>query len=242
MDFIIRVAETNILIHSVYAGVYNACIDYLVSDNSQPDIEIKMDDILIRNEFERMRKLGEQVSTLRGVENLLIHQKIVESLIDRDVLLIHGAVIAVGSVSYMFTGPSGTGKTTHIRKWLENLKGSYVVNGDKPLLVIRQNGVLACGTPWCGKEHYGTNTIVPLQSIIYMERGNENFIKAVPFSFIFPRLLEQIYWPADSKRTKKVLALLMELSKNVSFYNFTFDNFKEDAFDVAFDALIETQR
>ena len=48
----------------------------------------------------------------------------------------HGAVIRYKGKAYLFTAPSGTGKTTHIRQWLKKAEGTFVVNGDKPLIKV----------------------------------------------------------------------------------------------------------
>lgn len=34
----------------------------------------------------------------------------------------------------------GVGKTTHTKLWLDNIPGSFVVNGDKPLIRARSGG------------------------------------------------------------------------------------------------------
>ena len=239
MNFTIRVANINILIQSVYSGIYKECRDYLIDDNIEPDIEIRVDDDSIRKEFEQIQLSGEPINDLQEAEILLVHRRIAESLLEFDILLMHGAVIAVNNNSYMFTGRSGTGKTTHIKKWLENIEGSFVVNGDKPFLIVNSAGVFACGTPWCGKERYGTNTIIPLRSIVFMERSTNNYIEKVSIKSIFPMLLEQTYQPSDVEKMKRKLRLLLKIKEHVSFYKFYFNNFKDDAFHTSFDLLTQ---
>lgn len=237
MDFIIRVANTNILVHSVNKGIYNVCRHYLVSEDEEPEIEIHTDDNLIEYEYEQARKSGVPVHSVKSAERLLVQRLITEALLTRDTLLIHGAVIAFDNIAHMFTGRSGTGKTTHIQKWLEHAAGVYVVNGDKPFVIINKEGVFACGTPWCGKEDMGNNVIVPLRSIVFMERSSENYIEDVQFKSILPKLLEQTYRPSDANKTKKTLELLMKMKDFVTFYRFRFNNFKEDAFRTSYDVL-----
>lgn len=225
------------MIHSEYSYVYSVCKGYLVNENVKPDIEIFSDKESIKRESERLKQSNQHIFSSSVVESLLIHRIIVESLLDHNILLMHGAVIAVDNDSYLFTGKSGTGKTTHIKKWIENAEGSFVVNGDKPCIIINCNGAFACGTPWCGKENYGTNAIIPLRSIIFMERSTSNRIEKVDFKSIFSTLLEQTYRPTDAAKMKKTLELLMKLKECVTFYQFHFDNYKEDAFHTSFDIL-----
>lgn len=235
MDFTICLAKKNILIHSVNSRIYKTCSDYLVEE--KPDIEICVDETMLLKEVQRIKEQdGEDVS-LRDAEDLLVHRLIAESLLDYDIILMHGAVVADGHRSYLFTAKSGTGKTTHIQKWLDNVEGSFVVNGDKPLIILNDDGAFACGTPWCGKEHLGTNTIVPLYSIILMERSTDNHIEEVSFGSVFHLILQQTYQSTDANKMRKILRMLMKLKEKVRIYRFYFDNYKDDCFQVVYDAL-----
>lgn len=172
------------------------------------------------------------------IETTAVYRKIVEAVLPYDILLMHGAVVARGKESFMFTGPSGTGKTTHIKKWLEYGEDTYVVNGDKPLLKILENEVVACGTPWCGKEQMSTNTMVPLKAIILMERCEYNHIERITFDKAYTFLIKQIYLPNDKKSVIMTLDLFNKLEGRVEFYLFRFNNFKEECFDIAYKTLV----
>ena len=129
----------------------------------------------------------------------------------------HGAVIAVGQKAWLFTAPSGTGKTTHIRLWLENIPGSYVVNGDKPLIRMGEE-VTVFGTPWAGKEGMQRNTGVPLCGIVLLERGALNRIEALDFAHALPTLIQQIYRPKEREPLEKTLELIGELDRRIPLY------------------------
>ncbi|MBQ6289869.1 MAG: hypothetical protein IJK71_11575 [Clostridia bacterium] len=237
MDFSIRLAKKNILIHSYSARIYKICEDYLVEENGKPDIEISIDEDMLLKEVKRIKEHDGEDVRLRDAEDLLIHRLIAEALLEYDTILMHGAVVSDGHRAYLFTAKSGTGKTTHIQKWLDNVEGSFVVNGDKPLIILNEDGAFACGTPWCGKEHLGTNIVTPLHSIVLMERSVENHIEETSFSSVFHLVLQQTHQPADADKMRKTLALLMKLKESVHFYRFFFDNYKDDCFKVAYDAL-----
>ena len=158
-------------------------------------------------------------------------------MLDYNTFLMHGAAVADGEGAYLFTAPSGTGKTTHIKKWLENLPGAYVVNGDKPLVEITAEGAIVHGTPWCGKEKLGCNGKAPLRAVVLQQRGEENRMEEITFGAALPTLLRQSYRPDDPEKMKKTLSLLAELGKRVRFFRFTCNNLKPDAFQVAYDAL-----
>lgn len=175
-----------------------------------------------------------------GVKMYRILNKVTDNLIKYNVLLMHGAVVALGDKCYMFSGPSGTGKSTHIINWLNHLPGAYVVNGDKPFISFPDDGSqpLAWGSPWAGKENLYTNTMVPLIAIICMERSDENRMEEISFVDAFPFLLQQTYRPEDEEKMRYTLSLLQKLNSKVRFYKFHCNNFKDDCFNVAYHTLV----
>lgn len=65
----------------------------------------------------------------------------------------HGAVVAWKDQGYLFTAPSGTGKSTHLALWKKYLGDqAEVINGDKPFLKVMEDEVWVYGTPWAGKR------------------------------------------------------------------------------------------
>ena len=237
MIFSIRIADISIQIQSKYDGVYYTCKEYLADDHQRPDIQIGIDDNMLMDELRRIQQYNIGFHSLKATESLLVHRLIAESLPDYNAFLLHGATVAVDNKAYLFTAKSGTGKTTHIYKWLENVDNSYVVNGDKTVLVLRNNIVYACGTPWCGKENLGTNVMVPLKKIVIMERSDQNHVEPMTFRDIFPSLLEQTFQPTDPLIMKKTLNLMSQVGKIVSFHKYYFNNFRDDAFQVSFSAI-----
>ena len=233
-NFIMSVAGHSFYIHALYGDAYKLCKDYLTTDPAEIEINISLRDV----EYENLKEENKRFYSRNGyLETLAIYRKISEAILDFDTFLMHGAVVAHDGKAYMFTAPSGTGKTTHIRKWLDNLDDVYVVNGDKPLVKIVEKGAIACGTPWCGKEGLGKNCLVPLKAIVLMERGENNKIKEISFNDAFNSLLRQVYMPENSEKMRKTLTLIAQLKEKVKFYKFTFNNMKEDTFIVAYKAL-----
>ena len=174
-----------------------------------------------------------------SLESFILLRLASDILIDDDTLLFHGATIALGNSCYLFSAPSQTGKTTHIRLWLKDCPEAFVVNGDKTFIHFQDPAAppLACGSPWAGKEHLYTNTMVPLKSIILMERAEDNHIEQISFAEAFPALLQQVYRPDDPEKMRKTLRLMQQLNHAVTFWRFQCNNFKDDCFQVAYSAL-----
>ena len=163
---------------------------------SQEDIRKE----LIQNYGEQIKKLDQLEDV--ALENLnaetnVIYRMIAEKMLEYSIILMHGAAVSIDNKCYIFTAPSGTGKTTHINNWLKVFPEAFVVNGDKPLIDVEKR--LVYGTPWCGKEGIGTNTVVQLAGIIHLERGKTNSITPISFKEMLPCLLQQVHIPATSK-------------------------------------------
>ena len=133
----------------------------------------------------------------------------------------------------LFTAQSGVGKTTHLRLWLDQIPGAFVVNGDKPLLRFQDGNWQACGTPWAGKEGMQTNVIMPLSAICFLERGKQNEIERVPFMEYYPLLFQQIYRSPEPESMIKTMELLKKIGGTVPLFRLRC-NMEPEAARVAF--------
>lgn len=108
-----------------------------------------------------------------------MHSLLSTKLIDYGAFLMHGVAVAYDNRAYIFSAKSGTEKSTHALQWIKHLPEALIINGDKPIIATNTDGrpTMACGSPWGGKENYYTNTMVPLKSIVMMERAEENQIE-----------------------------------------------------------------
>ena len=235
----IKVADTTIEINTLFHKAYKMLVEYV--DYGEPDLFIQctyedLDREKEAYEAEFHRKAPGDIQ----LEVFALLHKISDELVDRSIFLMHGAAIALDNKAYIFTANSGTGKTTHIQKWILNDPDVFVINGDKPFIKVSGDNspLLACGSPWAGKENMQTNTMVPIKAIIRMERSEDNHIERISFVEAFPALLQQIYWPTDRGRMRKPLHLLKELEKGVSFWSFHFNNYKDDCFEIAYKTLV----
>lgn len=153
------------------------------------------------------------------VENNAIHRLLAERFAERGVLLVHGSCLSMDGEAYLFMAPSGTGKSTHARLWREAFGDRVVmINDDKPMLRVSSDGVIAYGTPWCGKHRLGGNCSAPLKAIIRLERGEENRIEPMSSSEAFLLLLQQAYSSSDPALSRRILSLESELIDRVDFY------------------------
>ncbi len=96
-------------------------------------------------------------------------------------LEIHASVTVCDGKAYLFLGKSGTGKSTHSRMWLENIKGSHLMNDDNPVLRVWPDGrVIAYGSPWSGKTPCYRNEQADVGAIVRIVQAPENRLEAIP--------------------------------------------------------------
>ena len=153
------------------------------------------------------------------LETLAVYRKIAEKMLDYDTILFHGSAVAVEGVGYLFTAKSGTGKSTHTRLWREILgERAVMINDDKPLIKVSENGITIYGTPWDGKHRLSTNMSVPLRAICILERAEENCIVPITKKDAYNMLIQQVYKPTEPQMLIKTLQLIDRLSENVKLY------------------------
>jgi hypothetical protein len=221
MEFTIHIADVNIAVNSIYDDVYKLCRGYITDSSPDIYIAVSAEDIANEKEMNKREAETEGIPVIEYpecyLETLAVYRKIATQMLGFDTFLMHGAVVAVQNKAWLFTAPSGTGKTTHIRLWLDHIEGSYVVNGDKPLIHVG-NEVIVYGTPWAGKEGMQKNIGVKLAGIVFLERSTSNHIERKNFSKGFSTLVQQSYRPNSKKDLEKTLMLLDNLGKKVPLY------------------------
>lgn len=95
----------------------------------------------------------------------------------KDTLLVHASVIRNDGWGYLFTAPSGTGKSTHTHLWYKHIPGSDLMNDDNPVVRIVDDEVRIYGSPWSGKTPCYRNIWAPVGAFVRLERGEVNTIE-----------------------------------------------------------------
>lgn len=104
-------------------------------------------------------------------------------------LLIHASVVRHAGRAYAFTAVSGTGKSTQVSNWLNNIEGCDLVNDDNPIVRVNGGEVMLYGSPWSGKTACYRNIRVPLGAILKIERDTTNYVTPLPTLEAFAVLL-----------------------------------------------------
>lgn len=214
MTGIYKIAGKNIAVTSLYDNVHTLCVNYKTDGEPDFSVTVKQDDI----DFERGRSDG-KTRPDGYLETLAVYRKIAEKMPEYDTFLCHGSALSADGEGYLFTAPSGTGKSTHARLWRQLLGGRVVmINDDKPLIRIEKDGAFVCGTPWDGKHRLSADITVPLKAICFIYQAKENVIEQITPSDAYPALLRQIYRPRDALMLMKTLNLIDRLTASARLF------------------------
>lgn len=238
MAFTVKLADIRFHIEHISPELETFCKDYLAEDG-KPDFQIQLteDDIA----QEQLHATDQEFSPAY-LETLALLRKIADILPHHRRFLMHGASISYENDAFLFTAPSGTGKSTHIRLWKKYLGDKVkIVNGDKPFLSLDSDSdgtlhPLIYGTPWAGKERWQRNCKESLKGICFVQRGVQNTIRKIEPEECVMLLFKQVYMPAETTAVERTLELLDVLVKNVPFYLLTCD-MTEDAVRCSFETL-----
>ena len=226
--FKIEIAGIKIEVECKYHIVLNFCHKYLASFE-KPDFVVRASsEDLIAGRLPDAEKMNHFTGVAfrfadEYIESSVICQKITEEMISFNTLLMHGSVVAKDGYAYMFTAPSGVGKTTRTKIFRNLYPDSIIVNGDKPFIKVTSTEVVACGTPWCGKEGWNTNIMVPLRAIFLLERvkdGEESSVEEISLGKAFPFLLQQTYRSKKPELMRKTLQLLKLFDGKLKIYKY----------------------
>lgn len=229
-NFTVNFADLNIGITTYYADTFNLCKEYLTE--AEPDFSVKSTE----------KKISEEVEMCKGIpspafaETTCIYREIAERLPFYNRFIFHGAAISYKNMGFVFTAPSGTGKSTHISLWRKYLgNGVEFVNGDKPIIRITDNGATIYSTPYAGKEGWQNYSSAPLKAVCIVNRGTVNKIEKIGFGANLSEVIKQVYMPFDANATVKTLELINSLSK-IPLYFLSCD-MSEEAVKTSFEEM-----
>ncbi|MBQ8904460.1 MAG: hypothetical protein IJY73_09310 [Oscillospiraceae bacterium] len=123
--------------------------------------------------------------------------------------MLHSSAVEVDGRAYLFSAPSGTGKSTHTSQWIKLFGDkARIINDDKPAIRFVNGEAHAYGTPWSGKSDLNINTGVPIQGICVLERSPENFIVPLDEGTAVYSILNQTLRPKTADYMDNLLTLL----------------------------------
>ncbi|MGF0033582.1 hypothetical protein ACQRBN_11535 [Bariatricus sp. SGI.154] len=148
---------------------------------------------LSQEEFKIFRTCYDKKLPDHYVEYCELVSKASTALLPYGRCIFHSTAFLWEDKAYLFTAPSGTGKTTQYLHWKYLYRDKVsILNGDKPILELTPTGEFYIhSSPWKGKEGFGRNTSAPLAGIVFLEQGYKNSIRLLhPQEIVLPFLYQ----------------------------------------------------
>jgi hypothetical protein len=202
--------------------------------NGEKDADIVS---IVSEKFYRDRNEEHKHLTFDECEYLYSGSFFYEQLALYNGLMLHSSCIEYKGKAYLFSAPSGTGKSTHTHLWLKYLEGCRIINDDKPAIRIIDGMPYAFGTPWSGKTDENVNEGVPIGGICFLGRG-ENKIKRIPGIAALKPFMDQTVRPRDKALMDKMLETLNIILTKVPVYQMTCD-MSEEAVMTAVEGMVK---
>jgi hypothetical protein len=194
-------------------GMSPRCRDYLVNEDVSPDI-------IIKEEYYDIKGWpGLNPDLLAYMDS---GQIFYTYLLKYGGMMLHASALELDGGAYLFSGPSGMGKSTHTGLWQKEFPSARLFNDDKPAL-RRIDGVwYAYGTPWSGKHGININIKVPLRGICFLRQGDENKIRRLSNIEAVSAVMSQTIRGFRTERgLDKLINTLGQLVEEIPIYELT---------------------
>ena len=200
----------------VYEYSRRILTDYEYSGEEQPCFSCFFTDKDIAREQKNAPELP-----IEYLESLALFRMICDYALEKgNGIIFHSSAVMVDDNAYLFTAPSGTGKSTHARLWRELLGDrAKMVNDDKPIIRYVDGAFYVYGTPWRGKHALGGNCRAKLKAICHLYQSKDNVIKKASVPAMLGVILNQTMRPNNEQSMDKLLGLISKMLQSVSIYS-----------------------
>lgn len=86
---------------------------------------------------------------------------------------LHSASILYEKKAWLFSGPSGMGKSTHTNLW-QQLFDTPILNGDLNLISLSEGNPILYGIPWCGTSGLSNPGTYSLGGIVLLKQAKQD--------------------------------------------------------------------
>lgn len=163
-------------------------------------------------------------------------------LIDHGGMMLHSSAVMVDGRVYLFSAPSGTGKSTHTALWLQYLgERAKIINDDKPAIRVIGEKAYVYGTPWSGKTDLNRNVRGELAGIAVVKRSETNQIRRLNKKESIFALLDQTTRSRKEERVERLFQVMETIIQTVPIYELSC-NMELEAAKVAYETMAVPER
>ena len=183
-------------------------------------------DIVLNCDVNQIMELNPELTDWDTAEYMGTGAIFARELLNFNGSFLHSSAVILEGKAYLFSAPSGTGKSTHTEKWCR-LFGAHYLNDDKPALRLVDGVWMAYGTPWSGKHDLSSNEGAPVGAVAVLRRGEENTITRMQPAQAMPWIMSQTTFRLGREDMDKQLALMDSFLRQVPIWQLSCRN--EDA-------------
>ena len=233
-----KIADIVFSVELLYDYTKWLCRDYEYVGEEQDEFSFKVEEKHILFEKAKLPDFPDFF-----LESIAVYRKLCEyALNNKDGLIFHCSAIMVGGEAYLFTAPSGTGKSTHTRLWREMLGDKAVmINDDKPIIRHVDGEFYVYGTPWMGKHSLGANVRAKLKAICKIRQEKENTIEKITPAGMLVTILNQTLRPEKLENMDKLLALIDKMLEKAKLYSLGC-NISSEAAELSYKAMVKEEK
>ncbi len=122
-----------------------------------------------------------------SIFNAMAFEKV---LMQKNAVILHSCFVIHNGEAIIFSAPSGTGKSTQGDLWTK-YRNAIVANGDRTILSVIGDHVIASGLPICGSSNVALNVSVPVKAIVYLSQAPENEIQKTNYADAVKHLVSE---------------------------------------------------
>ena len=219
--FFLNVCGLNVQVNNIYEDFKKRSLEYIIEE-TKPDI------ILEATEEEISKEAVEDPRFSKGYhEGAVLFRKMCKEILRYNAFFFHSAVVSYKGKGYVFTGKSGSGKSTHAMLWREVFPDAVIINGDKPLIRREKDGFYAYGAPWNGKEGLHQNESVKIEGVFFIEQSKENSVKKLSPKEVLKKIFSRTNYIREPESNLLLIELLESFVTEVPFYQLLCDISRE---------------
>lgn len=203
----------------------------------EEEIDFEIPDI-----SDRVEKLYNErgYETIGLAEYMLYGAYFYTRLIVYDGVMLHSSAVVYEDKAYLFSAPSGTGKSTHTGLWLEVFEDAFILNDDKPAIRFIDGKLYAYGTPFSGKTDLNVPTRKPIQAICFIEQDKTNWIKKATIKESINNLYRETVRTTHEKLLEDSFKILDKIVNEIPIYKMGLTISKE-AVKLAYNTMKENK-
>ena len=141
----------------------------------------------------------------------MLYMAMERMMLSYDRFFLHASAVIYQGKAYLFSAPSGGGKSTHADLWQQHF-GAKLLNGDKVLIEVRDGQCIAHGSPVAGSSGIYERDSAPIAAVYLLTKEKENRVIPIPMrSALMALYSEAIKDRKDPAFNTKLLDLLEKM-------------------------------